>query len=120
MTDKAAAIAPFHLPECPHSGTVLTLLRMQALHMLSSYGARCVLMSASPSCAAVPLRRALSSSLSVKFEEPEDVVAKREAQSRPMSGMSSPGGAPSPSPPLSRAATPPVKGLSQVVLWFRP
>ena len=72
--------------------------------------------SASIRCAAVPLRRALSSSLSVKFEEPEDVVAKREAQSRPMSGLSSPGGAPSLSPPLSRAATPPAKGLSQVLL----
>lgn len=64
--------------------------------------------------AAVPLRHAMSSSLSVKFEEPEDVVAKREAQSRPMSGMSTPGGGPSSSPPLSRSATPPVKGLSQV------
>jgi hypothetical protein len=61
------------------------------------------------------LRRALSSSLSVKFEEPEDVVAKREAQSRPMSGLSSPGGQPGLSPPLSRAATPPAKGLSQVL-----
>ena len=64
--------------------------------------------------AAIPLRRAVSSSLSVKFEEPEDVVAKREAQSRPMSGMSTPGGAPGSSPPLSRAATPPAKGLAQV------
>ncbi len=74
--------------------------------------------------AAIPLRRAVSSSLSVKFEEPEDVVAKREAQSRPMSGMSTPGGgAPGSSPPLSRAATPPAKGLAQVhplTLIFHP
>ena len=41
-------------------------------------------------------------------------MAKREAQSRPMSGMSTPGGAPGSSPPLSRAATPPAKGLAQV------